>query len=154
MGRTDRSETFASAPPEAVWAALTDPARVVRWLPPEGMTIKLDAWDARPGGRLSLVLTYCDPSGASGKTTADSDAVSGRFIEAEAPRRLAWATRFDAEGEDFGGEMTMVWTLDPEADGTRIIVEAGNVPPGIGAEDHAEGLSASLRQLAREAAGH
>jgi uncharacterized protein YndB with AHSA1/START domain len=154
MGRTDRSETFAAAPPEVVWTALTDPNRVVRWLPPEGMTINLEAWDARAGGQLRLVLTCRDPSGASGKTTADSDAISGRFIEAEAPRRLAWATRFDASGEDFGGEMTMVWTLDPEAEGTRIHVEAGNVPPGIRAEDHADGLSASLRQLAREAAGY
>lgn len=153
MGRTDRSEIFALASPEAVWAALTDPTRAARWLPPEGMTLKLEAWEARPGGRLSLVLTYRDPSGASGKTTANSDAVSGQFIEAQAPRRLAWATRFDAPGEDFKGEMTMVWTLDPEADGTRIRVEARNVPPGISAADHAEGLSASLRQLAREAAG-
>src|SRR4028118_2173106 len=97
MGRTDRSDTFASAPPEAVWDALTDPARVARWLPPEGMTIKLEAWEAHPGGRLSLVLTYRDPSGASGKTTADSDAVAGQFIEAEAPRGRAWGTAVDAQ---------------------------------------------------------
>lgn len=151
MGRTDRSNIFAFASPEAVWAALTDPACVVRWLPPEGMTLTLDAWDPRPGGHLSLVLRYCDPSGAPGKTTANSDAVSGRFVEAEAPRRLVWVTRFDASGENFEGEMTMVWTLEPEAGGTRIRVEARDVPPGISAEDHAEGLSASLRQLAQEA---
>jgi uncharacterized protein YndB with AHSA1/START domain len=118
------------------------------------MTITLDAWDARPSGRLSLVLTYRDPSGASGKTAADSDAVSGRLIEAEAPQRLVWATQFNATGEDFGVEMTMTWTLDPEVEGTRIRVEARNVPPGIRAEDHAEGLSASLRQLAQDAADH
>lgn len=148
MGRTDRAETFVPAPPPAVWAAMTDPARVAVWLPPAGMTCRVVAWEPRPGGRMHVVLTYSDPSGAPGKSTADSDEAIGRFIAVDPPARLVWATRFsDAEAEH-AGEMTMVWILTAADGGTHVAVEARDVPAGISAEDHAAGLGATLRQLA------
>ena len=148
MGRTDRAETFVAAAPAAVWAAMIDPSRVARWLPPAGMTCRVEAWQPRPGGRLHVIMTYDDPSGAPGKSTADSDVVIGRFAAADPPARLEWVTRFDATGPEGTGDMTMVWTLTAVDGGTRVAVEARDVPPTISAEDHAEGLAASLRQLA------
>lgn len=150
-GRTDRADHLAAAAPDAVWAALTDPARVTRWLPPDGMTARVEAWEARAGGRLRATLAYPDPEGSPGKTGEGTDEVEGRFLEAEPPSRLAWVTRFDSDDPAFAGEMTMVWTLSPEGAGTRIGVEARDVPEGISPADHAEGLAASLRQLAEEA---
>lgn len=152
MGRTDRAETFVAAAPAAVWAAMTDPVRVPAWLPPTGMTCRVEAWEPRAGGRLHVSLTYDDSSGAPGKSSADSDVSSGIFKSAEPPRRLEWVTRFaDAEDED-AGEMTMVWTLVAVDGGTRVMVEARDVPAGISAEDHAAGLDATLRQLAAHVA--
>ncbi|HVG49096.1 MAG TPA: SRPBCC domain-containing protein [Rubellimicrobium sp.] len=151
LGRTDRAEHFADAAPEAVWAALTDPARVARWLPPEGMTARIHHWEARTGGRLRVTLAYRDRAANPGKTGEGTDEVEGRFLEVLPPSRLAWATRFDADDPSFAGEMTMVWTLVPEGPGTRLALEARDVPEGISAADHAEGLAASLRQLAEEA---
>ncbi|WP_037280018.1 SRPBCC domain-containing protein [Rubellimicrobium mesophilum] len=151
MGRTDRADHRAAAPPGAVWAALTDPARVARWLPPEEMTARVHDWEARPGGRLRVTLAYGDAAANPGKTGQGTDEVEGRFLDAEAPSRLAWTTRFDSDDPAFAGEMTMVWSLSPEGSGTRIAVEARGVPEGIAPEDHARGLSESLRQLAEEA---
>lgn len=151
MGRTDRAEILAAAAPEPVWAALTDPARVALWLPPEGMAARVRAWEARPAGRLAVTLAYRDAAAHPGKTGEGSDEVEGLFLEALPPLRLVWATRFPSADPSIAGEMTMAWTLVPEGPGTRITVEARDVPDGIPADDHAEGLSASLRQLAAEA---
>ena len=85
MGRTDRAETLMPVVPGAVWDALTDPRLVARWLPPEGMEAKVDAWEPWPEGLLRLVLTYRNAEGALGKSSEISDAVTGRFLAAEAP---------------------------------------------------------------------
>ena len=151
MGRTDRADHLCAATPEDIWAALTDPARVALWLPPEGMTAQVHEWQARPGGRLHLTLAYRDAAANPGKTGEGTDEVAGRFLEARAPSHLAWTTRFDSDDPAFAGEMSMVWTLVPEGTGTRIVVEARDVPEGISPDDHKEGMAASLRQLAEEA---
>lgn len=151
MGRIDRADQLATAAPDAIWAALTDPTRVALWLPPEGMTAHVHDWQARPGGRLRVTLSYRDAAANPGKTGEGGDEVEGRFLDVEAPWHLAWTTRFASDDPAFAGEMTMVWTLLPEGLGTRIAVEARDVPMGISPEDHAEGLAASLRQLAEEA---
>ena len=151
VGRTDRADYFAAAGPDAVWAALTDPARVALWLPPEGMTARVHHWETWEGGRLRVTLAHRDAAAHPGKTGEGADEVEGRFLDVSAPSRVVWATRFDSEDPAFAGEMTMVWTLTAEGSGTRIAVEARDVPEGISPGDHAEGLAASLRQLAEEA---
>ena len=42
----------------------------------------------------------------------------------------------------------MTWDFEPEGQGTLVTVTAEHVPPGISVEDRAEGLAASLAQLA------
>lgn len=44
--------------------------------------------------------------------------------------------------------MTMTWSVREEASGTRVEIIADNVPDGISAEDHADGLASSLENLA------
>ena len=56
MPRADRASRVIAAPPEKVYAALTDPEALVAWLPPEGMSARFDRFDARPGGSYRLVL--------------------------------------------------------------------------------------------------
>lgn len=74
VARTDTASRVIAASPERVYAALIDPDAFATWLPPAGMT-----------GRL---------------------------------------------------------------DGTRVEIRADDVPSGISAEDHAEGLASSLANLA------
>jgi hypothetical protein len=44
--------------------------------------------------------------------------------------------------------MTMTWLLTPIGIGTRVEIRADDVPVGISATDHAEGLTSSLDHLA------
>ena len=81
MSRTDTATRIISAPPDRVFAALTDPDALAVWLPPDGITGRFEHFDARPCGPYRLVLTYADAAAARGKSAADSDVVDGRFVK-------------------------------------------------------------------------
>ena len=146
MGRTDEASLFIPAAADEIYRALVDPSAVAEWMPPTGMTGRIDEWDARPGGRYRMVLTYADAG--PGKTTADSDVVTGRFIELVPGERFAQDADFASDDPAFAGTMRMTWMLEPAADGTLVRVRADDVPHGITAEDHAVGLASSLANLA------
>ena len=42
----------------------------------------------------------------------------------------------------------MTWTFTPRGGTTRVAIDATDVPPGIDADAHQQGLAASLAQLA------
>jgi uncharacterized protein YndB with AHSA1/START domain len=73
MLSTHRFRSFVAAPPERVWAALTDGRQTARWL--RGMALDAD-W--RPGGRLELAR-------------GDVVAARGEVLDVTPPRRLALA---------------------------------------------------------------
>jgi uncharacterized protein YndB with AHSA1/START domain len=148
MPRTDTASRVIAAPVERVFAALVDPDALLVWLPPSGMTGRFERFDARPGGSYRLVLTYDDPAAVPGKATADTDIVEARFVDITARRRVVQAVNFVSNDPDFAGTMTMTWDVDEVRDGTRVRITADDVPDGITAEDHAEGLSSSLTNLA------
>jgi uncharacterized protein YndB with AHSA1/START domain len=148
MTRTDSASRVIAAPVARVYAALVDPEALVAWLPPHGMTVRFERFDARPGGSYRMVLTYADPSTAQGKATADSDVVEARFIEIVGGVRVVQAVDFVSDQPDYAGTMIMTWEVAPVAAGTRVEIRAENVPAGISAEDHAAGLASSLANLA------
>jgi hypothetical protein len=55
---------------------------------------------------------------------------------------------FESDDPAFSGTMTMTWEVVPVDAGTRIDITAEDVPDGISADDHAEGLASSLANLA------
>jgi uncharacterized protein YndB with AHSA1/START domain len=148
MARTDTASRVIAAPTERVYSALVDPEALVVWLPPNGMTGRLERFDARPGGSYRMVLTYADASTTRGKATADSDIVEARFIEIVPGVRVVQSVDFVSDEPGYAGTMTMNWEVAPVENGTRIEIRADNVPHGISAEDHAAGLSSSLANLA------
>jgi uncharacterized protein YndB with AHSA1/START domain len=148
MPRTDVASRVIAAPVERVFAALVDPDALLVWLPPRGMTGRFERFDARPGGSYRLVLTYDDPAVASGKATAESDIVEARFVEVATGERIVQAVDFVSDDPDFAGTMTMTWEVHEVKDGALVRINAENVPDGISAEDHAQGLSSSLTNLA------
>ena len=137
-----------AAPPERVWAALVDPGALLVWLPPGEMTGRFERFDARPGGSYRMVLTYGDASGAPGKTTAESDIVEARFVGIVPGERVIQAVDFVSDDPAYAGTMTMTWEVTAVDAGTRVDIVAEDVPDGISAEDHAEGLASSLKNLA------
>ena len=148
MPRTDAASRVVTASPARIYAALVDEEALAAWLPPEGMTARFERFDARPGGSYRLVLTYEDAATASGKATPDSDIVEARFVALVPGVRVVQAVDFVSDDPAFGGTMTMTWELSAVEDGTRVEITAEDVPDGISAEDHANGLASSLANLA------
>ncbi|WP_231133965.1 SRPBCC domain-containing protein [Motilibacter deserti] len=149
MPRVDSASRMIHAPQHDVYAALVDPALLVRWLPPHGMTGRFEHFDARAGGSYRLVLTYSTTPSTGGKTTSDSDVVHARFLALEPPERVVQAVDFESADEAFAGTMRMTWELRASSGATLVAIRAEDVPAGITPEDHAAGMQASLANLAR-----
>jgi uncharacterized protein YndB with AHSA1/START domain len=132
-----------------VYAAMVDAAALAEWLPPRNMTGDFERFDPRPGGSYRLVLTYTDGSGSAGKAGDGTDVVEGRFVDLIPGERIVQAVDFESDDPAFHGTMTMTWLIVPREGGTRVEFIADDVPEGISAEDHAEGMGASLANLAR-----
>jgi uncharacterized protein YndB with AHSA1/START domain len=148
MMREDRASRVISVEPEDVYAALVNPEALMDWLPPTGMTGTFERFDPHPGGSYRLVLTYTDSSTSRGKMTPDTDVVEARFIELVPGVRVVQAVDFVSDDPSYAGTMTMRWELTEVEGRTRVDITAGNVPAGIAAAEHAEGLASSLENLA------
>lgn len=130
-----------------MFAAYTDPQRLLAWLPPHGMTGRFELFDAEVGYR--MVLTYDEAPEGGGKASEDADVAEVRRVELDPPHRLVEAVDFPSDDPAYAGTMTLTWVFEPQADGTLVTIEATDVPPGISPEDHAVGLASSLDNLAR-----
>jgi uncharacterized protein YndB with AHSA1/START domain len=148
MSRVDRASRVISASPATVFDAMIEPDAVVAWLPPEGMRGRLEHFDPRPGGGFRMVLTYLDPAGSPGKSSADEDVVEVEFAELVPGARVVQRAVFEAEDPDYAGTMTMTWELTPVGRGTDVVVSAVGVPAGIDQAAHEEGIASSLANLA------
>ena len=148
MPRTDRASLVVAAPAEAAYRAFVDREALLAWLPPAGMRGRFEHFDPRPGGSYRLVLTYADATAAPGKSSADSDVVDVRYVEVVEGERVVQAVDFVADDPAFAGTMTMTWSVTPVDRGTLVEIVADDVPDGISADDHAEGLTSSLANLA------
>ena len=147
-GKTDVSLVIP-APREAVYDALTDPEKRVKWLAPDNMKGVIHAFDLRVGGTYRMSLTYQDvEQSMGGKTTADTDTFTGRFDEIIPNEKVVETIRFEADDPTFGGEMVMTWRLKEVDGGTEVGVLTEGIPEGIKPEDNAEGSRMSLRNLA------
>ena len=131
-----------------MFAALIGREALERWLPPTGMHGRFERFDMREGGSYRLVLTYDDASGAPGKTTADSDVSDVRVTRIVDGERVVQEVDFESDDPAFTGTMRMEWSLHSGSDGTTVEFEARDVPEGIRASDHAEGITSSLSHLA------
>lgn len=148
MARTDRATLLIHAERTTVFSALTNADALVRWLPPKGMRGAFERFDMREGGSYRFVLTYNDASGAPGKTTADSDVTEVRISQFVPEERIVHDIDFESDDPAFKGTMLMEWILSSVDGGTNVEVVARNVPDGIRARDHAEGITSTLVNLA------
>ena len=153
MTRTDQASRLIKAPATRIYAALVDADARTVWLPPVGMTGRFERFEPRIGGSYRMILTYTDAGAAPGKSSADSDIVEARFVDLVPNRRVAEAIDFESDDPAFAGTMTMIWDLTETRDGTQVTITADDVPEGIKAEDHQQGLTSSLTNLARYVEG-
>ncbi|WP_372349268.1 SRPBCC family protein [Streptomyces sp. KL116D] len=148
MSRTDRASRVIAAPPATVYDALLDRESLQTWLPPEGMSGRIERWDPRPGGGFRMILTYLDPTESPGKTSDATDVVDVEFAALERPARVVQRAVFEADDPAFAGTMTMTWQLTAADAATEVTVTATGVPSGIDQAVHEAGISSSLAHLA------
>lgn len=148
MTHTDSASRVIAAPVARVFAALVEPDALTRWLPPTGMTGAFEHFDLRPGGSYRMVLHYTDESSTAGKSSPGSDVVDATFIAIDPDARLVQDVDFVSPDPAYAGTMRMTWSVTGHTNGTRVDILADNVPDGITAEDHADGLASSLANLA------
>jgi len=154
VSRTDRASRLIKAPASKVYSAFIDADALVRWLPPEGMTGEMLAFDARPGGGYRMALRYDEPGqDAAGKTSGHEDVVETRFVTLKPGRLIVQTAVFDAEDPAFAGTMRMTWSFEPAEGGTRVAITCEDVPQGIRKQDHLQGLKSSLANLASYVGG-
>ncbi len=151
--RVDSASLLIAASAERVFAAFRTGDTYARWLAPAGMQATAAAYDFRPGGAYDIALRYSDTDHGPGKTSADTDRATGRFVTIDPPRLIVQTAVFDSDDPAFQGEMRMTWAFIPAAGGTRVTITATNVPPGISAAEHQKGLTETLANLADFVAG-
>ncbi len=133
-----------------VYRAFSDARALIAWLPPGDMTGRILEYDFREGGRYRIELTYAEHAPNNvGKTSGRTDISTGRFVTLEPSKRIVQTVEFESADVSFSGEMTMTWSFEPLATGTRVTISAENVPPGISKQDHDAGLHSSLQNLKR-----
>jgi len=132
--------------PAAIYDAFVHREALERWLPPEGATGAIHAFEPRAGGRFSMTLTFAS---APGKSSVDTDVVEGRFVELQPGRRIVQVVEFASPDPDFAGAMTMTWTFTATPDGSFVTIVAEDVPLGVSQADHESGMASTLENLAR-----
>jgi uncharacterized protein YndB with AHSA1/START domain len=136
------------ASPRTIFRALIDPEAMPCWRAPKGMHLRVERFEAWPGGRFRLVLTYDDGAGGKGKSSDHDDVVEGRFAELDPEERIVEEVRFESDDPAFAGTMRVITTLAPVQDGTKVTISAEDVPPGISEADHLQGMESTLKNLA------
>ena len=105
LDRSDTRNHVIPATPDAVFAAIADPARIARWWGPAGFTNTIQCFEFHPGGR--WLLTMHGPDGNDYPNES-------RFTRIE-PGRL-----FEIEHLN-GHHFVLTLTLSPEgSDATRV----------------------------------
>ncbi len=149
MGTTRNSRDINTTP-EVLYKAFTDPKALEIWLAPGDMTGKVHAFDLREGGGYQMSLFYPSSEKAPlGKTAANEDRYTARFIELKPYQKIVQSITFDSSNEKFAGEMTMEVTLQPKDNKTKVTFLFKNIPSGIKPEDNEAGTKSTLEKLAR-----
>ena len=148
VSRATRVQRHVRAPRAAVYRLLLDPAAIVRWRVPDGMTAVVHVFEAREGGAVRVSLSY-DDSTTSGKSEAHTDTYRGRFIRLVPNELVVEADEFETDDPALRGEMISTITLaDAQDGGTEVVGLHENLPAGVSREDNETGWRMALEKLA------
>jgi uncharacterized protein YndB with AHSA1/START domain len=148
--RTDRATRVILASPRTLFRAFLDAEMLASWRVPEGMTARIERFDARIGGGYRIILSYLPANGkVYGKTVPGTDVCDVRFVEIAPDDSIVEEIRFISDDPERARPMTMTTRFEPVIDGTKVTITALGVPVGIAPDDHELGLASSLSNLAR-----
>lgn len=146
MPYTQTATVQVAAPRDAVFAALVDPRAIELWRTPDDMTSDVLTWDAVPGGRFRVSLTY--DRGQAGKTEGATDTYSGRFEDIVAGERVVEVIEFESDDAALAGEMTVTTTLRDGGGGTEVELTHEGIPDAVPPDQNELGTRMSLAKLA------
>jgi len=136
MPSTIRLHRVFKTTPERLYNAFINPEAMVKWLPPNGFTGKVDKMDARVGGSYHMSFTNF--------TTGSSHSFGGEYLELVPGRRIVHTDRFD---KGLVGTMTVTIESKKVMVGAELNVTQEGVPDAIPAEAYYLGLGESLDLL-------
>lgn len=139
MPGTVRLHRVLATKPEKVYRAFVEPDALARWLPPNGFTCTVHAFDAKVGGRFRMAFRNF--------TTGHSHGFGGEFLELVPHERLRYTDVFD--DPNLPGQIDVTVTLTPVAVGTELQVVQEGIPDAIPVAACTLGWQDSLRHLAR-----
>jgi uncharacterized protein YndB with AHSA1/START domain len=146
MYSTQVSRTMRAERP-AVYRALLDPAAVAKWRVPDGMSSEVHEFDARPGGRFRISLTY-DAPGDAGKSSPRTDTYHGHFAALVPNERVVEELEFETADPALRSVMTMTTTLTDAAGGTDVLIVHDGIPDAVPVADNETGTRMALANLA------
>jgi uncharacterized protein YndB with AHSA1/START domain len=123
MPSTIRLHRVFKTTPERLYKAFINPEAMVKWLPPNGFTGKVDKMDARVGGSYHMSFTNF--------TTGSSHSFGGEYLELVPGERIVHTDRFDA---GLPGTMTVTIEMKKVMVGTEVHITQEGVPDAIPAE--------------------
>ena len=129
-----RREAHIPAPPAAVFALLTDPEKILRWMGTEATS------EPHPGGLYLLKVR-------------DERVARGRFTEVVPVHRLAYSFGWDGSEVVPPGSSLVEIDLIEKPDGTLLRLTHTGLPNTEQCAGHAEGWAHYLARLAEVAAG-
>ncbi|MGH9024614.1 MAG: SRPBCC family protein [Acidimicrobiia bacterium] len=127
-------EVYVAPPPEVVFEYFIDPDLLTRW-----QAVEADV-DPRPGGHMRLNIT-------------GRDVASGEFVAVEPPGRIAFTWGWEGNEGVPPGSSHVEITLEPDGDGTRVLVRHTGLPDESAAAGHGKGWSHYLTRVAVAASG-
>ncbi len=136
MPSTIRLHRVFKTTPERLYKAFINPEAMVKWLPPNGFTGKVDKMDARVGGSYHMSFTNF--------STGSSHSFGGEYLELVPNKRIVHTDRFDA---GLVGTMTVTIEIKKVMVGAELNVTQEGVPDAIPAEACYLGWGESLDLL-------
>jgi uncharacterized protein YndB with AHSA1/START domain len=139
MSSTIRLHRVVKAKPERVYRAFLDVDAVVKWMPPNGFTAKVDHMDARVGGSYKMSFTNF--------STGKKQSFGGEYVELVPNQRIRNTDKFD--DPNLPGKIQNTITFKEVSTGTELEIIQEGIPDAIPAEACYLGWQESLDLLAK-----
>jgi uncharacterized protein YndB with AHSA1/START domain len=127
------------APPERVFRAWTDPARVAQWWGPKGFVTVDHDMDIRPGG--TYRFTMRSPEGTDHRKR-------GRYLEIVEPERIVFTFAWAEPNGHLGHETLITVTFEPLGSRTKLTLRQANFDTAARRDDHTSGWTSCLERFA------
>jgi len=139
MPNTVRLHRVLATKPEKVYRAFIEADALAKWLPPNGFTCTVHAFEGKVGGTFKMSFRNF--------TTGLAHSFGGEFLELVPGKRLRYTDTFD--DPNLPGEMQVTVTLKEVSVGTEIDITQEGIPEAIPVEACYLGWQECLRNLAR-----